>query len=138
MENSKVYSLWDAYVHADLVTYPSLIEGWGNQFIEAVFARRPVVLFEYPVFKSDIKHEGYSYVSLGDKYDIMENGLAKIDNEQLTKSVNEVISVLTDTSNTHFLLENNSAIGEQYHGYNLLKYFLEQSVKKNLKDSKTF
>ena len=134
----KIYSLWDSYVHADIVTYPSLIEGWGNQFIEAVFARRPVVLFEYPVFKADIKHEGYAYVSLGDKYDIMENGLAKIDNEQLTKSVNEVISVLTDTSNTPFLLENNSAIGEQYHGYNVLKNFLEQSVKKNLEESKTF
>ena len=62
----KKYSLWDAYVYADLVSYPSLFEGWGNQFIEAVFAKKPVVLFEYPVFKADIRAEGYHYISLGD------------------------------------------------------------------------
>lgn len=32
------------------MTYPSLREGWGNQFIEAVFAKLPVVLLEYPVW----------------------------------------------------------------------------------------
>lgn len=132
-ENNKIYSLWDAYVHADLVTYPSLFEGWGNQFIEAVFARRPVVLFEYPVFKEDIKNEGYAYVSLGDKYHIGDNGLAKIDDEQLIKSVNEIIYMLTGPSNTPFILENNSTIGELYHGYKVLEYFLEQSVKKNFR-----
>jgi glycosyltransferase involved in cell wall biosynthesis len=130
VDNRKVYSLWDAYVHADLVTYPSLIEGWGNQFIEAIFARCPVVLFEYPVFISDIKHEGYSYISLGDMYHMTEKGLAKIENGRLTKSVEETISMLTDTSNTPILLENNCSIGEQYHGYNVLENFLKQSVKK--------
>jgi glycosyltransferase involved in cell wall biosynthesis len=131
-ENNKVYSLWDAYVHADLVTYPSIIEGWGNQFIEAVFALCPVVLFEYPVFKSDIKHEGYSYVSLGDTFHVTNSGLAKIENKQLTKSAHETISVLTNTTNTPLLLKKNSAIGEQYHGYQVLRSFLEQAVKKNI------
>jgi glycosyltransferase involved in cell wall biosynthesis len=32
----KIYSLWDSYVFADFVTYPSLWEGWGNQFLEAM------------------------------------------------------------------------------------------------------
>jgi len=133
VENSKVYSLWDAYVHADLVTYPSLIEGWGNQFIEAVFALRPIVLFEYPVFKSDIKHEGYSYVSLGDKYHITDKGFAEIDIKQMKKSVYKTLSVLTDTSNTPIFLEHNNAIGKRYHGYNVLKKFLDQSVNKNVR-----
>src|SRR5690606_34838453 len=32
LENQqKIYSLWDAYVIADLITYPSILEGWGNQ-----------------------------------------------------------------------------------------------------------
>ena len=26
----KIYTLWDIYPHADLVTYPSLYEGFGN------------------------------------------------------------------------------------------------------------
>lgn len=43
----KLYSLWDAYPHADLVTYPSLYEGWGNALIEAVYFRRPLVVNRY-------------------------------------------------------------------------------------------
>ena len=35
-DGQKVYSLWDAYPHADLVTYPSEIEGFGNAFLEAL------------------------------------------------------------------------------------------------------
>lgn len=58
---------WDAYYCADLVSYPSLWEGFGNQFLEAVYFKKPIVLFEYPVFKKDIKKEGYFYISLGDK-----------------------------------------------------------------------
>src|SRR5439155_23123254 len=33
----KVYSLFDIYPHADLVTYPSFYEGFGNAFLEAVY-----------------------------------------------------------------------------------------------------
>ncbi|MFQ5578577.1 MAG: glycosyltransferase, partial [Anaerolineae bacterium] len=51
----KIYSLWDTYVFADFVTYPSLWEGWGNQFLEALRAKLPVMVFEYPVFRADIK-----------------------------------------------------------------------------------
>jgi glycosyltransferase involved in cell wall biosynthesis len=38
-QDKKIYSLWDAYVYADLISYPSIVEGWGNQFIEAIFAK---------------------------------------------------------------------------------------------------
>ena len=34
IKNHKIYSLWDAYIHADLVTYPSLYEGFGNALLE--------------------------------------------------------------------------------------------------------
>src|SRR5258708_35306425 len=75
----KIYSLWDAYVFADIVTFPSIWEGWGNQFIEAIFAQKPVIVFEYPVFKSDVKQEGYVVISLGDKLsDSHPNGLVKL------------------------------------------------------------
>ena len=50
----KIYSLWDSYVISDLITYTSIKEGWGNQLLEALFAKKPLVVFEYPVFKSDI------------------------------------------------------------------------------------
>src|SRR5262249_14506654 len=37
----KTYTLFDIYPHADLVTYPSHYEGFGNAFVEAIYFRRP-------------------------------------------------------------------------------------------------
>jgi len=45
----KKYSLWDCYAYSSVVLYPSLWEGFGNQFLEAVFAKKPIVSYEYPV-----------------------------------------------------------------------------------------
>ncbi len=64
-DGAKVYSLWDSYVLADVVTYPSTWEGWGNQYIEAVFAKLPVLIWEYPVWQTDLGPAGFEVVSLG-------------------------------------------------------------------------
>lgn len=138
-ESGKIYSLWDAYVHADIVTYPSLVEGWGNQFIEAVFAMKPVVLFEYPVFKADIKKEGYFYISLGDKYsknDIFPK-FVQVEKNVLSKSVEDTITTLV-SAQTPSKMGINFQLGKKYHGYNRLKQFLENAIKKKLEKSKTF
>jgi len=41
-DGRKIYSLADVYPHADLVTYPSSFEGFGNAFLEAIYYRRPL------------------------------------------------------------------------------------------------
>lgn len=96
-DQEKYYSLWDSYVHADVVTYPSLWEGWGNQFIEAVFARLPIIAFEYPVYQSDLKPVGFEIISLGGtvkSYDA--RGLAVLPAEAVTGAAREVIELLPD------------------------------------------
>ena len=60
----KVYSLADAYLNADLVTYPSIYEGFGNALIEAVYYKRPVVVNRYPVYNSDIRPLGFQFIEL--------------------------------------------------------------------------
>lgn len=62
--DGKIYSLWDAYAQADLVTYPSLIEGFGNAFLEAVYLRCPIVVNRYPVYKADIGPLGFRCVEI--------------------------------------------------------------------------
>lgn len=127
-DGKKIYSLWDSYVYADLVSYPSTWEGWGNQFIEAVFAKKPIIIFEYPVFKADIKKEGYSVISLGDKIDNKcKDGLVKIHEDHLEKVVDEIIKVLTD-SKTKEGLNKNFRIGDKYHGEKALKKLLQKSL----------
>lgn len=62
----KIYSIWDAYPHADLVTYPSVFEGFGNAFLEAVYYRKPVVVNNYSIYATDIQPKGFQVIELDD------------------------------------------------------------------------
>ncbi|MBN1284017.1 MAG: glycosyltransferase family 4 protein [Anaerolineae bacterium] len=62
----KVYSLADAYRSADLVTYPSAIEGFGNAFLEAIYHRKPIVMNAYEVYQVDIRPKGFEVVEFED------------------------------------------------------------------------
>ena len=43
-KGQKMYTLWDLYPHANLVTYPSLYEGFGLPILEAMACGVPVVI----------------------------------------------------------------------------------------------
>ncbi len=58
-QGRKVYALADVYQKADLVTYPSQVEGFGNAFLEAVYYRRPLVCNLYAIFRLDIQPKGF-------------------------------------------------------------------------------
>lgn len=60
----KVYTLYDVYPHADLVTYPSHYEGFGNAFLEAVYFQKPVVVNTYAVFARDIAPLGFKTIEM--------------------------------------------------------------------------
>lgn len=129
LEGTKRYSLWDAYAYADLITYPSIWEGWGNQFIEAVFAKKPIVVFEYPVFKKDIKPEGYRVISLGSSIirEKAESGLCQIAPAKLHTVAKQTIKWLLD-KDLYKKLNKNFAIGRQYHDYRVLEDFLMEAL----------
>jgi glycosyltransferase involved in cell wall biosynthesis len=58
------HSVADAYLAADVITYPSLYEGFGNALIEAVYFRRLVVVNRYPVYDVDIRPLGFRFIEL--------------------------------------------------------------------------
>jgi mannosylglucosylglycerate synthase len=60
----KVYTLFDIYPHADLVTYPSYYEGFGNAFLEAIYFRKPVVVNNYAVYARDIAPLGFKTIEM--------------------------------------------------------------------------
>jgi glycosyltransferase involved in cell wall biosynthesis len=70
-DGKKIYSLVDAYLRADLVTYPSRVEGFGNAFLETVYYRRPIVMSTYEIFKTDIQPKGFRIIGFGDFIDTM-------------------------------------------------------------------
>jgi len=65
-DGKKIYSLSDAYPHADLVTYPSLIEGFGNAFLEALYYKKPIVLNNYTIYATDIRPKGFKVIEFDD------------------------------------------------------------------------
>ena len=60
----KIYSLWDAYLNSDLITYPSLYEGFGNALLESIYVRRLTIINRYPVYNADIKPLGFEFIEL--------------------------------------------------------------------------
>ena len=60
--NHTGYSLWDIYPFADLITYPSSYEGFGNALLEAIFFKKPILINRYPIFVRDIEPKGFSMV----------------------------------------------------------------------------
>ncbi|MBV5345035.1 MAG: glycosyltransferase, partial [Rhodoferax sp.] len=63
-DGKKIYTLGDVYPRADLVTYPSSIEGFGNAFLEAVYYRRPILVNNYSIYEVDIKPKGFRAIWL--------------------------------------------------------------------------
>ena len=124
--NKKIYSLWDTYLFADLITYPSLYEGWGNQFLEAINAKLPIVIFEYEVFKSDIKSHGFKVISLGDKIIGKDDqGLYRVEPSMVKKVSKKVIRVLTDLSFREKMVNYNFQLGERLYSTQALRNYLK-------------
>jgi len=65
-DGKKIYSLGDSYMAADMITYPSSIEGFGNAFLEAIYFRRPMVMSTYEIYRLDIQPKGFNVVEFGD------------------------------------------------------------------------
>lgn len=61
-DGRKVYTLGDVFPQADMVTYPSAIEGFGNAFLEAVYYRRLILVNNYSIYEVDIKPKGFRTV----------------------------------------------------------------------------
>jgi mannosylglucosylglycerate synthase len=58
-DGRRTYTLADVYPHADLVTYGSSVEGFGNAFLEAVYHGRPIVVNRYSIYEIDIQPKGF-------------------------------------------------------------------------------
>lgn len=107
----KTYTLWDVYPHADLVTYPSTYEGYGNAFVEAVYFRRPVVVNRYSIFEVDIEPKGFEVIAF--------DGFLTDD------TIVEVKNLLTDKTRLDAMAEKNYMLGWRYLSFEMLQEKLE-------------
>ena len=110
-EGRKIYVLEDLYPHADLVTFPSLYEGFGNALLEAIYFRKPVVIGNYSVYARDIKPKGIS--------------LPTVDGFIDRNVVDETRRVLEDPEYRAALVEHNYRIARRYFSYRVLRDSLQ-------------
>ncbi|MBE0429176.1 MAG: glycosyltransferase family 4 protein [Thermoleophilia bacterium] len=57
------YDVPDAYACCDMVTFPSLWEGFGNPVLESVVHRKPLLVGEYPVL-DELRAFGFQFLPL--------------------------------------------------------------------------
>ncbi|MCA0984747.1 glycosyltransferase family 4 protein [Halobacillus yeomjeoni] len=132
-EDRKVYSLWDAYAACDFITYPSILEGWGNQLLEGMFAKKPLLVYEYPVFERDIKQSGIKYPSLGAEHQTTSQGLVEVDDEVMTQAVRNSVEILTSPDVYEEVVETNFRIGKELYSYEALQTYLSNVLQEKLK-----
>ncbi len=129
-DGQKIYSLWDTYVFADFVTYPSLWEGWGNQFLEALRAQLPLMLFEYPVYQADIRDKGFHVVSLGSEIQGRDSlGLVQVASQVVEAAADQAVELLTDTRLRQETVEHNFQIGQQHYSLEALRGYLARLME---------
>jgi len=103
----KLYTLWDLYPHADLVTYPSTYEGFGNALLEAFYFKKPVVINRYSIFIEDIAPKGFR--------------LAEIDGFITRQVVREVERWLAEPAYLAEVTEHNYRVASRYFSYSVLR-----------------
>ncbi len=105
-DGRRIYTLGDVYPQADLVTYPSSIEGFGNAFLEAVYYRRPILVNNYSIYEVDIKPKGFRAIWF--------------DGFISTETLKRVRQVLLNPSQAQQWAEENYQLAKRYFSYTVL------------------
>ena len=105
-DGRKIYTLYDIYHHADFITYPSTIEGFGNAFLEAVYFRKPIMVNCYSIYTFDIKPKGFQAV--------------EIDGYVTDEAVAHTRTLLEDEQARKKMVESNYMLGEKFYSYEVL------------------
>ena len=110
-DGRKIYTPKDLYHQADLVTYPSSFEGFGNAFLEAIYFGKPIVVNNYSVYAIDIKPKGFRTIELDDY----------VDSEaiELTRKVLETPALVRE------MVKHNYELGKKYYSYSVLRQRLK-------------
>jgi glycosyltransferase involved in cell wall biosynthesis len=103
----KIYTLADLYHQADLVTYPSVFEGFGNAFLEAIYYRKPIVVNDYSVYTTDIKPKGFQTIEI--------NGYVT------DATVEHTRRVLHDADLAKDMVEHNYELAKRFFSYDILR-----------------
>ena len=104
------YTLLDVYPCADFITYPSLYEGFGNAFLEAIYFKKPVLINRYAIFVRDIEPKGFDLI-------VMDGFLTQ-------KTIKKVKNILSSSERKAHMVNHNYEVATRYYSYSVLRRWL--------------
>jgi len=113
-EGKKIYTLDDIYPYADLITYPSNFEGFGNAFLETIYYQKPIAVNNYSIYTTDIKPKGFKVI--------------EIDGYVTDQTVEHTQRVLEDKDYRESIVNHNYEIAKHYFSYSVLHQKLKTLI----------
>jgi glycosyltransferase involved in cell wall biosynthesis len=113
--DQKTFSIADVYHCADLVTYPSGYEGFGNAFLEAIYYKRPTIVNRYSIYIADIEPKGFDVIT--------------IEGFVTSETIEKVFEVLENRERRVEMIEKNYRLGKEYFSYEVLEQRLLNMVR---------
>ncbi|TME33398.1 MAG: glycosyltransferase family 4 protein [Chloroflexi bacterium] len=110
----RIYALSDAYLEADMITFPSLYEGFGNALVESVYFGKPLLVNRYSVYESDIRPLGFRFI--------------EIEGVITDETVEQVLALLADPERIAEDARHNFALGQLHLSYEMLESRLRDLV----------
>jgi glycosyltransferase involved in cell wall biosynthesis len=105
-----LYTLWQVYPHSDFITYPSLYEGFGNAFLEAIYFKKPLLINRYTTFVKDIEPKGFDLIAM--------------DGYLTSKSVQKVRDILSSAERREKMVDTNFEIASRHYSFAVLRRWL--------------
>ena len=109
-DGRKIYTLEDIYPYADLVTYPSTFEGFGNAFLETLYFKKPIVVNTYSIYLKDIQPKGFAVI--------------EIDGYVTDKAVEQTKQVLDNPKLCKEMVDHDYELAKKYFSYTVLERML--------------
>ena len=101
------YNLEDVYNASDFVFFTSTYEGFGNALIEAVYFKKPVLVYKYEVFVEDIEPTGAEFITM-DSSGVTEETVKQVDDllhnpEEMDRIVNKNFDIFAKNFSYRYL-----------------------------------
>ncbi|MGD8303906.1 MAG: glycosyltransferase family 4 protein [Desulfobacterales bacterium] len=110
-DGRKIYTLEDIYPYADLVTYPSTFEGFGNAFLETLYFKKPIVVNTYSIYLKDIQPKGFKVI--------------EIDGYVTDRAVEQTKQVLDNPELRKEMVDHDYELAKEYFSYTVLERILK-------------
>ncbi len=102
-----LFTIHDIYPQADIVTYPSTYEGFGNAFLEAIYHKRPIVCNRYAIYRTDIEPVGIRPILF--------------DGFPTAETVRQIRRVLEDAAYRRQMVDENYELARRFFSYRVLE-----------------